>query len=336
MATIYEVSALAGVSLASVSRVMNNHEHVSEKTKLKVLAAMETLNYRPSAIARSLATSRSDCIGILVSELHGPFYGDMLTGIESELRAAGKHAIIAAGHSDEDTEKDGIDFLINRNCDALILLVDAVSDEYLIELSKGSTPIVVVNRLIPEIAENCFYLDNVLGGYLATNYLINQGHGLIAYISGPENKQDSNDRIEGHKKALAEANIPFNKNLCFEGDFLTTSGQAGIHHFIENKISFTAIACANDEMASGAIKGAREHQLSIPNDCSIIGFDNIFITEYLFPQLSTIDYPITEMATMSARWILKNVYKNKNLTINNLFLPSLILRESILSNINKE
>jgi len=333
MATIYEVSALAGVSLASVSRVMNNHEHVSEKTKLKVLAAMETLNYRPNAIARSLATSRSDCIGILVSELHGPFYGDMLTGIESELRAASKHAIIAAGHSDEHTEKDGIDFLIDRNCDALILLVDAVSDEYLIELSKGSTPIVVVNRFIPEIAENCFYLDNVLGGYLATNYLINQGHKQIAYISGPENKQDSNDRIEGHKKALAEANISFNKSLCFEGDFLTTSGQAGIHHFIEKKIPFTAIACANDEMASGAIKGAREHQLSIPNDCSIIGFDNIFITEYLFPQLSTIDYPITEMAKMSARWILKNVYKNKSLTINNLFLPSLILRESILSNI---
>jgi len=333
MATIYEVSALAGVSLASVSRVMNNHEHVSEKTKLKVLAAMETLNYRPNAIARSLATSRSDCIGILVSELHGPFYGDMLTGIESELRAASKHAIIAAGHSDEHTEKDGIDFLIDRNCDALILLVDAVSDEYLIELSKGSTPIVVVNRFIPEIAENCFYLDNVLGGYLATNYLINQGHKQIAYISGPENKQDSNDRIEGHKKALAEANISFNKSLCFEGDFLTTSGQAGIHHFIEKKVPFTAIACANDEMASGAIKGAREHQLSIPNDCSIIGFDNIFITEYLFPQLSTIDYPITEMAKMSARWILKNVYKNKSLTINNLFLPSLILRESILSNI---
>ncbi len=148
MATIYEVSALAGVSLSSVSRVLNNHKHVSEKTKQKVTTAMKQLNFQPNSIARSLASNRTNCIGVLVSELHGPFYGSMLTGIEASLRAAGKHTIITAGHSNETCEKEAIEFLINRNCDALILLVDALSDETLIELSKGSIPILILNRHI--------------------------------------------------------------------------------------------------------------------------------------------------------------------------------------------
>ena len=196
MATIYEVSALAGVSLSSVSRVLNDHEHVSEKTKQKVMAAMKELGYRPNSVARSLASSRSNSIGVLVSELHGPFYGEMLSSIEMELRKAGKHAVVTAGHSDEKSEKDGINFLIDRNCDAIIILIDSLSDEFLIELSKGSTPIVILNRLIPEISDICFYIDNELGGYLATKYVIEQGHKELAYISGPLFKQDANERFK--------------------------------------------------------------------------------------------------------------------------------------------
>ncbi|NQY65009.1 MAG: LacI family DNA-binding transcriptional regulator [Alteromonadaceae bacterium] len=331
MATIYEVSELAGVSLSSVSRVLNNHEHVSEKTKIKVNAAMKQLNYRPNSIARSLASNRTDCIGILVSELHGPFYGDMLTGIETQLRAAGKHVIITAGHSDEKSEKYGIDFLVNRKCDALILLVDAISDQDLIELSHESTPFVLLNRYISEMKEKCFYLDNILGGYLATKQLIEQGHKDIAYISGPLKKQDATERHEGHKKALAEFNIDYNEELLYEGDFLTKSGHEGMTYFIEKQLTYTAVACANDEMASGAMKGARDHNIAIPQECSFIGFDNVFFTEYLYPQLSTIHYPITDMAKMSTQWILKNIYKKDISNIQNLFIPELVLRDSVQS-----
>ena len=329
MATIYEVSALAGVSLSSVSRVLNNHPHVSEKTKTKVTAAMKQLGFRPSSIARSLASSRTDCVGILVSELHGPLYGDMLTEIENELRAAGKHTIITAGHGDEINEKAGIDFLINRNCDALILVVEAISDEFLIELSKGKTPFVILNRYIGELKNNCFYIDNVQGGYLATKHLIEQGHKDIAYISGPLKKHDVIDRLAGHKKALAEFKLDFDQALFYEGDFLTDSGREGMGYLIEHKLKFTAVACANDEMASGAMKGARDHHMAIPEECSFIGFDNVFFTEYLFPQLSTIHYPIKDIAKMSTQWVLKNIYKHNATEIENLFIPKLILRESI-------
>ncbi|MGH8222378.1 MAG: LacI family DNA-binding transcriptional regulator, partial [Woeseiaceae bacterium] len=121
MATIYEVSARAGVSLATVSRVMNNSGRVSEKTRQKVLAAMAELDYRPNSIAQSLASSRSNSVGILVPELHGPFFGVLVSGIEAELREAGKHVIITVGHSDVVKEKDGIEFLAGRKCDALIV-----------------------------------------------------------------------------------------------------------------------------------------------------------------------------------------------------------------------
>ena len=329
MVTIYEVSALAGVSLSSVSRVLNDHEHVSEKTKKKVAAAMKELGYRPNTIARSLASSRSNSVGVLVSELHGPFFGSMLSAIELELRNAGKHAIITAGHSDEESEIKGLEFLIDRNCDALILLVDEISDDYLIKLSKGKTPFVILNRNISEIRDNCFYLDNELGGYLAAKHLIEQGHKEIAYISGPLSKQDSTERLIGHKKALVEANICFEENLLYEGDYLTESGREGINFLINNKTTFTAIACSNDEMASGAMKGARDHKLLIPEQCSFIGFDNAFFTEYLYPQLTTIHFPVADMAIMSTHWILKNVYKQKELVIKNMFLPNLIERQSI-------
>jgi LacI family transcriptional regulator len=332
MATIYEVSALAGVSLSSVSRVLNDHEHVSKKTKEKVVAAMNELNYRPNTIARSLASNRSNSVGVLVAELHGPFFGAMLSSIELELRNAGKHAVITAGHSDEKSEINGLDFLIDRKCDALILLVDAISDDYLIKLSKGNTPFVILNRNISEISDHCFYLDNELGGYLAAKYLIEQGHKEIAYISGPLTKQDSTERLVGHKKALAEANILFKESLLYEGDYLTKSGRDGINFLIKHKTTFTAVACSNDEMASGAMRGARDHKLLIPEQCSFIGFDNAFFTEYLYPQLTTINFPVNDMAKMSTQWILKNVYKQKELDITNMFIPELIERQSVQQN----
>lgn len=131
MATIYEVSKLAGVSLATVSRVTNNNTRVSDKTRKKVVDAMAELAYRPNAIAQSLASNRSNSIGVMVSELNGPFFGQMMAGIEKELREAGKHVIITTGQSKEDKEKDGIEFLLSRNCDALIVHIEALSDEYL-------------------------------------------------------------------------------------------------------------------------------------------------------------------------------------------------------------
>jgi LacI family transcriptional regulator len=329
MATIYQVSELAGVSLATVSRVMNNNARVSDATRAKVLAAMDQLGYRPNSIAQSLASSRSNSIGILVSELHGPFYGEMLSGIENECRAAGKHVIIAAGHSEEASEKDGIEFLISRNCDALILHVEAVSDQYLIKLASGNLPIVLINRFIPALADNCISLNNELGGYLATKQLLQQGHTQLAYIAGPMWKSDAKDRFAGHLRAMAEHKLDFNRTLFAEGDFRDSSGSSCMQQLLATGLPFTALVCANDEMAAGAMEVAREQGLRVPQDLSIVGFDNLILARYIFPKLTTVDYPIGEMGRMAARWVLKHIYQQQALQLENVFEPVLVSRESV-------
>jgi len=331
MATIYEVSKLAGVSLATVSRVMNNNTPVRESTRKKVLAAMEQLGYRPNSLAQSLASNCSNSIGILVSELHGPFYGEMLTGIEAEFRAAGKHVIIAAGHSERSTEQDGIEFLLSRSCDALILHVEAVTDDYLIKLAQSDTPFVLLNRQIPAIAERCISLNNELGGYLATQHLLQLGHRQIAYIAGPMWKTDAKERYEGHQRALAEYQLVANPALFYEGDFRETGGTKGLAVLLATGQHFTALVCANDEMASGALTAAREQGLSVPEHFSVIGFDNVNFAYYTYPKLSTIDYPISAMGQMAARWVLSKVYHNHNEHVQQLFEPILIIRDSVQS-----
>ncbi|GEB72040.1 LacI family transcriptional regulator [Pseudoalteromonas carrageenovora] len=328
MATIYEVSDLAGVSLATVSRVMNKNTRVSEKTTKKVLDAMAQLGYKPNSIAQSLASNRTNSVGILVSELHGPFFAQMMAGIESELRAAGKHVIITTGHSEDDKEKDGIEFLISRKCDALILHVEAVSDEYLIELSQGKTPVYLINRYVKPLKDNCISLDNELGGYLASKSILEQGHKKIAYIAGPQFKADARNRLKGHKKALTEHNIEFNNELFYEGDFNEVGGTQALKQLINKNIPFTALVCANDEMASGAMKYAREHGYNLPNDLSVIGFDNVIFANYLYPTLTTIDNPVENMGQMAAKMVLKDIYQYKNLEINRVFEPTLINRDS--------
>jgi len=331
MATIYEVSKLAGVSLATVSRVMNNNTPVKESTRRKVLDAMAQLDYRPNSIAQSLASNRSNSIGVLVSELHGPFYGAMLTGIEAEFRAAGKHVIITAGHSDLATEQDGIDFLQSRNCDALILHVEAVSDDYLLQLAAGDTPFVLLNRHIPAIADRCISLNNELGGYLATRHLLQQGHRQIAYIAGPMWKTDARDRYHGHQRALAEYQLTADPALFFEGDFRETGGSKGLESLLKTGKAFSALVCANDEMASGAITAARELGLNIPQQLSVMGYDNVNFAYYTYPKLSTIDYPISAMGQMAARWVLREVYQQESSEVQQLFEPALISRDSVLA-----
>ena len=331
MATIYEVSKLAGVSLATVSRVLNNSEKVTPKTREKVQAAIAELGYIPNSMAQSLASRRSNSVGILIPELHGPFFGVMLSSLEKELRDAGKRVIITAGHSDENKERDCIEFLLGSSCDALILHVYSVPHDYLVELNKGPVPIVILNNYVPELADNCIFLDNEHGGYIATKALLERGHTDLAYISGPRWKSDSFKRLAGHKRAMQEFDLEVNEKLIIEGDFEEASGRAAMKQLLSLGTSFTGVVCANDEMAAGAIDIARKQGISVPDDISVIGYDNVYFTQYLNPKLSSIGCRISEMGQMAARCVLKNAYDQPDLKIQNTFKPRLVLRESVKS-----
>ena len=307
---------------------MNNSSKVSPKTRDKVLSAMAELNYQPNSIAQSLASRTSNCVGVLVSELHGPIFGALVSSIEEELRLAGKFTIFAVGHSDEAKEKEGINFLISRNCDALILHLEAVTDDYLRGLLDGDTPFVLINRDVDGLEHNCISLDNEHGGYEATRHLLELGHREIAYISGPLNWGDATDRLAGHKRALAEYKVEFDPNLMVEGNYMVPSGYRSMQKIFERDVTFSAVVCANDEMAVGAMDVIREHGLTVPADLSVIGFDNVRWAPFLSPKLTSVNYPIREMGAMASRWVRKHVYDENGVPIQTFFKPELVTRES--------
>lgn len=329
MATIYQVSELANVSLATVSRVINNSSAVKKETREKVEQAMLALNYKPNSVAKSLASNRSDCIGVLVTELEHAFFSSMMAAVEAECRKYGKHTIVAASGVGDGAEEEGIEFLISRNCDGLIIQVESISDEYLIKLAKGKIPFVVVNRYIEAISNNCIVMDNEEGEYLATKYLIEHGHKDIVYVTGPLNKNDARMRLQGYKRALNEFNIRFDQKRLYEGDYEQSGGQDAFNHFYNSSISFTAFLCANDEMATAVMAAARDKGIDIPNDLSVFGFDDLVFSRYTFPRLSTIEQPIKKMGTMAARIVLQQVYKQHVGPIQQYFTAKIIERESV-------
>ncbi len=328
MANIYEVAELAGVSLATVSRVINPGAKVSEKTRQKVLSAMQQLGYQPNSIAQSLATRSSNSVGVIVSELHGPFFGAMLSAIEETLKGAGKFVLVAAGHSKEEQEREAVRFLVSRNCDALIVHCERLTDKFLVDHDHENTPLVVMNRKVRGLADRCFSLNNELGGFLATQSLLGRKHKKIAYISGPLDWGDAKQRLAGHKRALTEAGVKFDERLLYEGDYHETGGQEALNALLAKKIPFTALACANDEMAAGAMAAAHERGLDLPRELSIVGFDDAPISRYVYPKLTTVHYPIADMGRMAARWVLRNVYEQEQ-PVQQVFEPVLVERDSV-------
>jgi LacI family transcriptional regulator len=268
-------------------------------------------------------------VGVLVSELHGPFFGAMLSAIERTFKAAGKFVLVAAGHSNEAQERDAIRFLESRNCDALIVHVEALPDKFLVDHDHEKTPIVVMNRKVRGIADRCFSLNNELGGYLATQSLLKLKHRRIAYVSGPLDWLDARQRLAGHRRALDEAGVKFDERLLHEGDYHETGGQDALNALLGKGVPFTGLVCANDEMAAGAMAAAHERGLELPRQLSIVGFDDAPISRYVYPKLTTIHYPIADMAGMAARWVLKHVYDQPQAELQQIFEPRLVSRDSI-------
>ena len=192
----------------------------------------------------------------------------------------------------------------------------------------NTTPLVVMNRKVRGLADHCFSLNNELGGYLATQSLLKRKHRRIAYISGPLDWVDAKQRFAGHKRALAEAGVKFDERLLHEGDYHETGGQDALNTLYAKDIPFTAVVCANDEMAAGAMAAAHERGLELPRELSIVGFDDAPISRYVYPKLTTIHYPIADMGTMAARWVLKHVYEQSQ-DVQQVFEPKLIERDSV-------
>lgn len=325
MATIKQVARLAEVSVATVSRVLNG-VRVIDANRDSVLAAIEQLDYRPNAFARSLATNRSGGIGVVVNEITSPFYSGIVKGIESVIEQHGMHLIVSSSHADPERERNAVAFLRERRCEALILVCEALSDDELLQLATHEIPLVVVGRYIEELADRCIHIDNVLGSRLATRHLIDNGHRRIAHIAGNMSIKDARDRADGYRLALADAGIEVDESLIVEGDFTEEGGVRTMQHLLDHAPAFTAAFAANDQTAAGALLALRERGLRCPEDISLVGYDDVLLANYLYPALTTVRQPVAEMGQAAAQLALAAGAEGE---VTRRFEPELVQRRSV-------
>ncbi|MBQ3775774.1 MAG: LacI family DNA-binding transcriptional regulator [Ruminobacter sp.] len=310
MATIKDVSRLANVSISTVSRVINKSSKVSPDKVEAVMKAMEDLNFQPNSFAQALVNKKSNCIGVLVGDLcGGPFFAQMMRGIENVILPANKFVIVMSGKHEHDREKNSIEALLLRRCDALVVHSKALSDQELIEIARSDVPIVFVNRLVPTLEDRCVWVDISSGMETAVNHLIKQGHKRIAYIASDEvNNQDAKDRMDGYHRALNNAGIEFDNDLVSLAFPDENGGHNAIESLLMRDVGFTAFVAYNDAMAVGAVSALTENNISVPEEVSAIGFDNNLITNYIKPKLTTVRYPIEEVGETAAKLALNVLY----------------------------
>jgi LacI family transcriptional regulator len=326
--TIKEVSELAQVSQATVSRAINGHPTVKESNKLKVFEAIKKLGYKPNSFAQALASNRSNSIGMLVGSLDGPFYGPLMHNTEDIVRQKNMYLVVTSGQESKEKEKDSIRFLQSKQVDGLIIHSDMLSDEELIAIAKDTSAVIILNRYIPELAKQCIRIDNELGGYLATSYLLECGHSRIVCITGQLSKIDSRERLQGYRNALAEYGIAFDDNLIEEGRFDHDGNHEKIRRVLDRAADITAIFCQNDNIALAAYDVCSERNLIIGEDISIVGFDNDTYSQHIRPGLTTINFPIQEMGTEAANAILALV-KKESYQLKNKLSPTIVIRNSV-------
>lgn len=330
MATIREVSRLAGVSTATVSRVLNGTTPVATATRERVLEAIARLDFKPNTFARGLATNRSGGIGITVNEISSPSFGAFINGVEQVVRAEGIHLIVSSGSADAVLERASVDFLLERRCDGLIVQADALPDEALADLVRhASVPVVVFGRAIAEVADACVVLDNERGGALATECLLRHGHRHIGHVAGPLSFADARDRHAGYRRALEAAGVAYDERYVVASTFLEEGGASAVTQLIERVPKLSAVFVANDQMAAGAMRALRERGLRVPDDVSVVGYDDVFLARYLTPALTTVRQPLVEMGRAAAEVLLARVNGDRR-GVMQRFEPALIERQSVV------
>lgn len=301
--TLEMVAQRAGVSPSTVSRILNGTASVSDVKKQAVDAAIQQLSFRPNPVARGLAGGRTWSIGVVTQTISSPFYGEALRGIEEVLEPAGYLPIFVSGHWHEAGERKAIEALLSRRVDGVIVLAGRLPNSVLQRFAK-SLPMVVVGRDLRGPGLFSLDFDNRAGGLLATQHLIECGHTRIAFIAGDPAHQDALDRQAGYRAALEKAGIAFDPALVMAGDFTEASGLMAVNRLLESRLPFTAIFAANDQSAIGAALGLYRKNVRVPDDVSLVGFDDVAPAKFAIPPLTTVRQSVYEMGSQAAAAML--------------------------------
>lgn len=329
MATIKDVAKEAGVSVATVSRVINKSPKASQSSIDAVTQAMSKLGYRPNAAARALVSQSTNTIGVLVSDVSDPFFGTLVKSVDTVARENGKHILIGNGYHKAADERRALELLVNSRCDALVIHAKGLSDEELISYANEVKGMVLINRHIPELAERCISLDNRKGAFLATEYLIRHGHSKIACISSSHDIEDTDERLQGYQAALKEYGIELSKSYIEYGEPNSDGGEVAMTNLLTKSLEITGVVAYNDYMAAGALATLDQNGIEVPQQVSMVGFDDGLIARFVHPGLTTIRYPIEMMAERATRLALALSRDEKVEDETIIFSPTLVRRDSV-------
>ena len=322
--TIHDIAQAAGVSPSTVSRVLTGSTPVAPAKREAVLDAVKRLNYQPNAFARGRAKGQSHSIGVLTQEINREFYGDILMGIEQALRGTDYHPVFASGSVL--AEGAQAQALVSRNrVDAVIVVGGRMLEEELQALAER-VPVVVLGRSVRGLESRCMQVDNFEGSYTATRYLIGLGHERIAHITGIPGHRHTVERIEGYRRALADAGLPQDPDLVVNGVYEEASGYRAAEQLLDTGVEFTAIFAAADLMAMGARLALHRRGLAVPEAVSLVGFDDHRLAEYMIPPLTTVRQPRSEMGAAAVEAVL-SVLCGETLSLPS-FRVELIIRDS--------
>jgi LacI family transcriptional regulator len=326
--TILDIARIAGVSPATVSRILNNTAIVAPDKEEAVRKAVKDLNYQPNTTAQDLVWGTSSTVGVLTHHLGSPFFGEMIHGIETGLRASRYVPLFVSSQWDISKDLTALDVLTRRQVDALIIIGGELPTQQLVTLAE-TLPLVILAQHVQELENQCVYISNFQGAYCATRYLIDMGHTSIAHVTGNLSHQDACERRDGYLQALKDAGLPAQPHLIVEGDYAEPAAVVGMERLLASEYgrAFTALFAANDQTAAGARLALYRQGIRVPEDVSIIGFDDLPGSRYMTPPLTTIRQPAFQMGEEAAQLVLKLI---ENKAGSGRLLPfELIIRESV-------
>ncbi|WP_380179282.1 HTH-type transcriptional regulator GalS [Kalamiella sp. sgz302252] len=329
MITIRDVAREAGVSVATVSRVLNHSAAVTQETREKVLGIVEQLGYRPNANAQALASQVSDTIGVVVMDVSDPFFGALVKAVDTVAQRMQKHVLINNSYHQAEKERHAIEVLIRQRCGALIVHAKALADEELASFMEQVPGMVLVNRVVAGYAHRCVCLDNVSGALMATRMLQQQGHRRIGYLDSSHAIEDREQRRAGWRQALAEQGVTPAESWIASAEPDMQGGEAAMVELLGRNLQLSAVFAYNDSMAAGALTALKDNGIAVPQQISVIGFDDIPISRYTDPQLTTVRYPIVSMAKLATELALQGAAGLLDESAQHCFMPTLVRRHSV-------
>jgi LacI family transcriptional regulator, galactose operon repressor len=299
--TIRDVARQAGVSTATVSRVISGSVAARPHTRARVLAAAEMLGYRPSEVARSLKLRTTRTLGLLVTDIQNPYYPEIVRAVEDTALERNLAVLLCNGADDPGREETYLDLLVDRRVDGIIIASSGLQERHGAWLARRSVPVVLVNWAAPDLALPAILGDNRAGGRLATEHLLSLGHRRIGHLSAPVRNAAAAERLSGIREALVNGGIDPESVVVVEGDGKVAGGERAALELLDRMPELSAIICYNDLTAIGAVRAVRITGRQVPDDVSIVGYDDIALSSWVDPPLTTIAQPTSEMGRWAVR-----------------------------------